>query len=225
MKHSIAHRPSFALLQVDLETGESIMAEAGAMVSHTDGIDIVTSRGNDSLLGSVKRKVLGGESFFQNSFTARELGHITFAPPIPGDIVRHDLTDETLYVQSGSYLAADDSISVDTQFGGGKTLFGGEGLFLLKLSGTGPTFLSSYGAIEEKTIEPGERYVVDTGHIVAFEESLEFSVDRVGGLKSTLFSGEGLVCTFEGPGTLWLQSRSQDAFLSWLIPQLPTSDN
>ncbi|WP_207587265.1 TIGR00266 family protein [Halomontanus rarus] len=224
MDHSISHQPSFALLQVDLEAGEAITAEAGAMVSHTAGIDIETNQGSGGLLGSVKRKMLGGESFFQNTFTASESGHVTLAPPIPGDIVRQDLTDETLFVQSGSYLAADQSIAVDTQFGGGKTLFGGEGLFLLKLSGTGPTFLSSYGAIEEKTLEAGEQYVVDTGHIVAFEERAEFSVDRVGGLKSTLFSGEGLVCTFEGPGRIWLQSRSQDAFLSWLIPQLPLNN-
>lgn len=222
MEHSITHRPSFALLEVDLDAGESIKAEAGAMVSHTDGIEITTHRGDDGLLGAVKRTVLGEESFFQNTFTAAERGHVTLAPPIPGDVIRHDLNDETLYVQSGSYLAADESIAIDTDFGGAKTLFGGEGLFLLRLSGTGPTFLSSYGAIEEKTLDPGDRYVVDTGHVVAFEESLDFSVERVGGLKSTLFSGEGLVCTFEGSGRLWLQSRSQDAFLAWLIPKLPT---
>lgn len=222
MEHSITHRPSFALLEVDLDAGESIKAEAGAMVSHTDDIEITTHRGDDGLLGAVKRTVLGGESFFQNTFTAAERGHVTLAPPIPGDVIRHDLNDEALYVQSGSYLAADESIAIDTDFGGAKTLFGGEGLFLLRLSGTGPAFLSSYGAIEEKTLDPGDRYVVDTGHVVAFEESLDFSVERVGGLKSTLFSGEGLVCTFEGAGRLWLQSRSQDAFLAWLIPKLPT---
>ncbi|MEF8779649.1 MAG: TIGR00266 family protein [Haloferacaceae archaeon] len=225
MEHSISHQPSFALLEIDLDADESIKAEAGAMVSHTDGVDIATDRGDDGLLGSIKRSVLGGESFFQNTFTAPDGGHVTLAPPLPGDVTCHDLEGETLYVQSGSYLAADRSISIDTEFGGAKSFFGGEGLFLLTLSGTGPTFLSSYGAIEERTLEPGDRYVVDTGHIVAFEETLDFSVDRVGGLKSTLFSGEGLVCTFEGSGRLWLQSRSQDAFLSWLIPQLPTDDS
>ncbi|MFC6719103.1 TIGR00266 family protein [Natrialbaceae archaeon GCM10025810] len=224
MDHSIAHQPSFALLQVDLDPGESITAEAGAMVSHTDGIEMTTNRGNGGLLGSVKRSVLGEESFFQNTFTARDRGHVTLAPPIPGDITRHDLDHDAVYVQSGSFLAADESISLETEFGGAKTFFGGEGLFLLKLSGSGPAFLSSYGAIETKSLEAGERYVVDTGHIVAFEDRVQFSVDRVGGLKSTLFSGEGLVCTFEGPGQLWLQSRSQDAFLSWVISQLPSND-
>lgn len=224
MDHSIDHRPSYALLRVDLEPGESIMAESGAMVSHTDGVEITTDRGNSGLLGSVKRKMLGGESFFQNTFSASEPGHVTLAPPIPGDIVRHDLVDETLYVQSGSYLAADPAIAIDTSFGGATSFFGGEGLFLLTLEGSGPTFLSSYGAIEDHDLETGERYIVDTGHVVAFESSVSFDVGRVGGLKSTLFSGEGLVCTFEGPGRVWTQSRSQDAFLAWLIPNLPTSE-
>ena len=96
-------------------------------------------------------------------------------------------------------------------------------MFLLRLDGTGATFLSSYGAIHEKRLDEGETYVVDTGHIVAFEGAASFEVRRVGGLKSTLFSGEGLACEFEGPGTVWLQTRSQDAFLAWLIPKLPTT--
>jgi len=133
--------------------------------------------------------------------------------------------DGRLLVQSGSYLAADTGLSLDTSFGGGRTFFGGEGLFLLELDGQGDVFLSSYGAIQEVTLDPGEEYVVDTGHVVAFEGSTDFSVNRVGGLKSTLFSGEGLVCRFTGPGRVWLQSRSQDALLSWLIPQLPTSND
>lgn len=220
MDATIDHRPSYALLTVDLETGEAVRAEAGAMVGHDDGIDVETGA-SGGLLGSLKRSVLGGESFFQNTFTAREPGSVSLAPPLPGDIVRHDLDDETVYVQSGSYLAATPDIEVDTAFGGATTFFGSEGLFLLALSGTGATFLASYGAIQEIDLEAGERFVVDTGHVVAFEASADFDVERVGGLKSTLFSGEGLVCSFEGPGRVWLQSRSQDAFLAWLIPQLP----
>jgi len=222
MDHEIEYRPSFALLTVDLDAGESLRAEAGAMVSYSDGIDIET-KANGGILGSLKRNVLGGESFFQNTFTAREAGHVTLAPPLAGDVVRHDLADETVYIQSGSYLASDPAVDLDTKFGGGKTFFGSEGLFLLKATGTGATFMSSYGAVHEVELGQGETYTVDTGHIVAFEKSADFTVDRVGGLKSTLFSGEGLVCTFTGPGTVWLQTRSEDALLSWLIPKLPTN--
>lgn len=221
MDATIDHRPAYALLTVDLEAGEALRAEAGAMVSHDDGIDIETNA-SGGVLSSIKRTVLGGESFFQNTFSAREAGAVSLAPPLPGDVVRHDLAGETLYVQSGSYLASAIDLELDTTFGGAKTFFGSEGLFLLSLAGTGPSFLASYGAIQERELERGERFVVDTGHIVAFESSASFDVTRVGGLKSTLFSGEGLVCAFEGPGRVWLQSRSQDAFLSWLIPQLPS---
>ena len=208
------------MLELDLEAGESVRAEAGAMVSYSDGIDISTGA-SGGILGSLKRSVLGGESFFQNTFTAEQPGQVTLAPPLPGDVVRHDLEAERLLVQSGSFLAADTSIELDTDFGGAKTFFGSEGLFLLEMEGTGPTFLSSYGAIHEVELGEGEQYTVDTGHIVAFEDTADFSVDAVGGLRSTLFSGEGLVCRFTGPGRVWLQSRSQDAFLAWLIPQLP----
>lgn len=220
MQHAIDHRPSYALLTVDLDRSETIRAEAGAMVSYTDGIDIET-KASGGLFGSLKRRVLGGESFFTNTFTAREAGHVTLAPPLPGDITTYDLEDESLYVQSGSYIASATDVDIDTKFGGGKMFFSGEGLFLLDLSGTGPVYLSSYGAIHPVELDAGETYTVDTGHIVAFEESTTFDVERVGGLKSTLFSGEGLVCTFTGPGTVLLQSRSMDAFLSWLVPQLP----
>jgi len=223
MEYEIEHRPAYALLTVDLERDETIQAEAGAMVSHTDGIDIETgARGG--IVDSLKRKALGGESFFMNTFSARQPGHVTLAPPLPGDVVGRQLREERLLVQSGSFMAAGTGIDIDTEFGGGRTFFGGEGLFLLELSGTGRTFLSSYGAIERVDLDPGESYTVDTGHIVAFEGSTTFDVSKVGGLKSTLFSGEGLVCEFEGPGSVWLQTRSTDAFLSWLIPNLPAGD-
>ncbi|KAB1197360.1 MULTISPECIES: TIGR00266 family protein [Haloferax] len=222
MDHSIEYRPAFALLTVSLDEGESIRSEAGAMVSYSDGIGIETeARGG--IFGSLKRSVLGGESFFQNTFVAEQAGDVSLAPPLPGDIVHQRLEDETMYVQSGSYLASDVALELDTSFGGAKTFFGSEGLFLLKLEGTGHSYLSSYGAIHEVELEEGERHTVDTGHIVAFDGTTNFSVERVGGLKSTLFSGEGLVCTFTGPGTVWLQSRSMDSFLSWLIPKLPSS--
>jgi uncharacterized protein (TIGR00266 family) len=224
MEHEIDHKPSYALLTVDLNQSEEIQAEAGAMVSHSEGITIETGA-QGGLVDSLKRKAFGGESFFMNTFTAERPGRVTLAPPLPGDLIGHELRDEQLLVQSGSFVAASPDIDIDTKFGGGRTFFGGEGLFLLDLSGTGQTFLSSFGAIDRVDLEPGEQYTVDTGHIVAFEGTTSFDVRKVGGLKSTLFSGEGLVCEFEGPGSVWLQTRSTDAFLSWLIPNLPASDS
>ncbi len=223
MDHQITHQPSYALATIDLEHGERLRAEAGAMVSHSPGIQIETES-SGGIVSSLKRSVFGGESFFQNVFTAENPGHVSVAPALPGDVI-HERLDGRLLVQSGSYLASDPALELDTSFGGAKTFFGSEGLFLLELKGHGNAFLSSYGAIEEVELGPGEEYVVDTGHIVAFDGSTDFTVNRVGGLKSTLFSGEGLVCRFTGPGRVWLQSRSQDAFLSWLIPHLPSSND
>lgn len=224
MEYEISHRPSYAQLDLELAAGESVRAEAGAMVSHGGSLDVETSA-EGGLLSSLSRSVFGGESFFQNTFTAREATTLQLAPALTGDVTHHALDGETLYVQSSSFLAADPSIDLETGFGGARTFFGGEGLFLLEMRGSGPAFLSSYGAIDVLEVSPGETVTVDTGHIVAFEESLEFEVNRVGGLKSTLFSGEGLVCEFSGAGRVWTQTRSPDAFLSWLIPQLPQQSN
>ena len=128
-------------------------------------------------------------------------------------------------VQSGSYLASSEGIQVETKWSGAKTFFGAEGLIMLRISGHGTLIVSSYGAIHTMTLEAGQNYVVDTGHLVTFEDDMQFRVKKVDGWKSTLFSGEGLVVELSGPGKFTLQSRSQDSFLSWLIPQLPTQTN
>lgn len=218
MDYEIEYQPTFATVTVTLASGEHVVAEAGALVSHTDGVRVQTgARGG--VFGSLKR-AFGGESFFVNTYAAPDGGDVTFAPPLPGDVVPHELDDESLIVQSGSYLAAADGVTTDTRWGGAKTFFGGEGLFMLELAGTGQTFLSSYGAIHRRELADGERFTVDTGHLVAFEPSVDYRVHTVGGLKSTLFSGEGLVSEFTGPGTLWLQTRSYDAFVASLAPKV-----
>jgi uncharacterized protein (TIGR00266 family) len=123
-------------------------------------------------------------------------------------------------VQSGSYVASAIGIELDTRWSGAKTFFASEGLIMLRARGSGTLLLSSYGAIHDVTLAPGQKYIVDTGHLVAFTEGMDFEVRTVGGLKSTLFSGEGLVVDLTGPGRVLLQSRSTDQFLAWLIPQL-----
>ena len=221
MKHEILYKPSYSLAVLSLDRGEDIVAESGAMVSMSSGIGIETAA-RGGLFGGLARKFLGGESFFMNTFHADEAGEVTLAPPLPGDILHLDMRNQTIMVTSGAYLACSKAITVDTQWGGAKTFFSKEGLFLLRVQGSGDLFLSSYGAIHPKELRNGETYVVDTGHMVAFDDSVDYRVTRVGGLKSTLFSGEGLVCELTGPGKIYLQSRSNDAFLSWLIPQLPS---
>jgi uncharacterized protein (TIGR00266 family) len=222
MDYEILYQPSYALLKLNLERSEEVNAEAGALVGMSSGISIETGM-KGGLFGGLKRSLLGGESFFINKFTAESPGEITMAPALPGDIHSMDLENEVLYVQSGSFMAGTIDIDIDTKWGGSKTFFSKEGLFLLKIEGTGSLFASSFGAIHPLILEEGETYTVDTGHIVAFDDSVGYNVKKIGGLKSTLFSGEGLVVELTGPGRAWIQSRSQDAFLAWLIPRLPSN--
>ena len=176
------------------------------------------------MLGGLKRSVLGGESFFINTFTASNgPGEVIVAPALPGDIIHLPVpTDgKAIMVQSGSWLASEATVTVDTKWGGAKTFFSGEGLFLLRCSGSGDMLVASYGAIFEMDLPAGESYKVDTGHIVAFEEGIGYQVNKVGGWKSTILSGEGLVATFTGPGKLWQQSRSPADLVGWLTEKLP----
>ncbi len=220
MDYEILHRPSYALAQIRMNPREQLQAETGSMVSMSDTIQMETST-RGGLFGGLRRSVLGGESFFVNTFTAEQQGEVTVAPSLPGDIEALELKGETLMVQSGSFLAATMNIEVDSQWGGARSFFSKEGLFLLRCSGRGLLFLSSYGAIHRIDLSRGERYTVDNGHMVAFDDSISYEVGRSGGWKTTLLGGEGLVCKLEGPGRFFMQTRSEDAFVSWLAPKLP----
>lgn len=220
MQLKIEHRPSYSIAIAALEPNEEIQVEAGSMVAMSEGI-VLETRATGGLLSALKRSILGGESFFMNTYRAPTSGgEIMLAPALPGDLALLELSDETVLVQSGAYVASSLGISVDTKFGGARTFFASEGLFLLKCNGSGTLLVSSYGAILERTIRAGETFSVDTGHLVAFPEGMGFSVRAVGGIKSTLFSGEGLVVDLAGPGKIWMQTRSSDAFLTWLVPQV-----
>ncbi len=215
------YRPAYALSVISLNPNEKVRVESGSMVSMSPDMQIET-KAQGGILKSLGRSLLGGESFFQNTYTAGPRGgEITVAPTLPGDIFSFDLHGESIMLQSGAYLASSENVVVDTKWSGAKTFFASEGLIMLRASGTGTLVFSSYGAIHERNLEPGERYVVDTGHLVAFSEGMPFQLRKVGNWKSTILSGEGIVVELTGPGRLLLQTRSQEAFLSWLIPQLP----
>lgn len=222
MKMTVEHRPSYALGIVHLESGESVKAETGAMVSMTSNVQ-VESGVQGGLLKSAMRKVLGGESFFVNTFTAQGgPGHVTFAPSLPGDVSELELAGD-LYVQSGSYLAGDPAVDIDIKWGGARSFFASEGLFLLHLKGRGEVLLSSFGAIHTVPLDGSSNMIIDTGHIVAFDASLQWTTRKVSGMFTSLISGEGLVCEFSGKGNVYLQTRSNQAFLDWLLPRLPTA--
>lgn len=221
METEILYRPSYSLTQVKLAPNEEIRVEGGSMVSMSDGVSIETKM-QGGLLKSLARSVLGGESFFVNTYKAPpQGGQLGLAPSLPGDMSVLELKSETLLLQSGAFVACESGVTIDTGWGGAKTFFASEGLIMLRASGSGKLVISSYGAIHDMSLAAGDKYTIDTGHLVAFTQSIGFQVRRVGGIKSTLFSGEGLVVDLTGPGRVLMQTRSTDAFISWIIPRLP----
>ncbi|OGR15127.1 MAG: TIGR00266 family protein, partial [Deltaproteobacteria bacterium RIFOXYB12_FULL_58_9] len=168
--------------------------------------------GKGGVLKGIKR-MFSGESFFLNSFTATAQGQeVIVAPSLIGDIVHHQLTGGTLVVQGSSWLASGVDIDIDTTFQGLVAgMFSGEGLFWVKCSGTGDLLLNSFGAIY--TIDVKDGYTVDSGHIVAFEDTLEMKVGKASkSLVGSILGGEGLVCKFTGQGKLYCQTHNPPSF-------------
>ncbi|MEA2173668.1 MAG: hypothetical protein QOD00_1260 [Blastocatellia bacterium] len=218
----VLHQPSFSLAVVQLQPEQSILAEAGAMVSMSANIEL-QSQMKGGLMGAIKRAA-GGESAFVSTFTARGgPGEVTLAPGAPGDIAGLELNNQVFYVQSSSYLAGDASLTVDTKWGGAKSFFGGEGLFVLQVTGAGLLLISSFGAIHRKRLQAGERYVVDTGHLVAWEGTTQYTLRKAAaGFFRSMMSGEGIVAEFTGPGEILIQTRNLQAFAGLLKPFFPS---
>lgn len=228
MQIELASRPSFGMAVVDLEEGEEIIAEAGAMVAMQGGLrsDTRFAGTGSGLFGSLQavllglaRKFLAGESMFLNHFRARSRGQLMLAPSMVGDIVHLGLDQAALMVQGRSYLASTPGVSVDVVWGGLSMLFSGEGAFFLRCHGTGDLLINAYGAIDR--IEVDGSYIIDSGHLVAYQGDLRHSVRRAGGWKSTLLSGEGMVLELAGKGTVWVQTRNVSSLVSWITPHLP----
>ncbi len=218
MQINITSAPDYAMAEVSLTADEKVVVEAGSMVAMSPHMQIET-KARGGVLSSAKR-MLGGESFFINTYTsAGNPGLIYIAPGPPGDLRHLQLPGGDFYIQSGSYVASSSGVQLDTKWGGAKTFFGGEGLFILKASGQGDLIFGSFGAIHEVDVDGN--YSVDTGHIVAFDAGLTFNIRKVGGLKSLFLSGEGLICDFSGKGKLYIQTRKPGSFVHWLTPFRP----
>ena len=227
MKTIVEFDPSYAMLTVDLDPGESIKAEPGAMVLQ-HGVDMATGAGGGGgLFGGLKRMV-GGESFFINTFTAqRSGGRVSLAPNAPGDIGEFELRPgSNLFVQSGAFMACTVNVQTDTKFQGFKGVFSGESLFFIRAfstAGIGTVYYNSYGAIKKVPVLLGQELVVDTGHLVAFTDDVEYTIGKVGGIRSFIAGGEGLVMKFRGNGDVWIQTRNLASLAGKLIPFLPKS--
>jgi uncharacterized protein (TIGR00266 family) len=223
MHAEILARPSASVAKLTLDAGEQIVCEVGAMVAMSTGFMVATAarqKGGGGVWAGVKR-MMAGENFFLNEFTAQKPGQmLVIGPGISGDVVHHRLAGGSLIVQGSSWLASGTGVAVDATFQGlGNALFSGEGVFWVKCSGQGDVFLSSFGAIYEVEVE--DTHIVDSGHIVAFEDTLQLKVGKLGdSWIQSFLSGEGLVCHFTGKGKLYCQSHNPPSFGRLLGPLL-----
>ena len=223
MKTEIMCRPGNAATRVTLAPGETITTEGGAMIAMSGDLQVETSthaRGGSGGFLKAAKRLLGGETFFMNHYTAGPNGgELWLAQTLPGDMMDFVLEGQTLIVQAGSFVACSPGIALDVGWQGFKNFISGESLFWLRISGRGPVVLSSYGAIYPVQID-GE-YIVDTGHIVAFEETLNFTLTKAGqSWLGSFLGGEGFVCKFQGRGTVWCQSHNAPSFGHIIGPNL-----
>lgn len=222
MKHEILAKPSYSALRLVLATGEEVHAESGAMLAMDATAEIEGSM-KGGVLGGLKRAFLTSESFFVTTVRATaDDTEVYLAPRAPGDLEAIELSGEDYIVQGGSFLASTAGIATDSKFSGWKGFLSGEGLFMIKATGQGTIFVSSFGGIIKRALKAGEKFIVDNGHVVAFAASMNYTIERVGaGMLSAVTTGEGLACVYTGPGTVYLQTRNLATFAETLNPFLP----
>jgi len=228
--HQVTHGPSFAMLRVDLAPGQTLVAEAGAMVARHQPVNMEAKLNASksagfiatlkALLIALIRKFVGGETFIVNHFTASQAGSVWLAPSMSGHITYRRMNGEKLVLSTGAYLAHMGDLDIKLRFGGLKGIMAKEGAFWLEIGGTGDLWFTSYGGIE--VVDVNQPFMVDNGHIVGYEGQLTFALKSAGGgMMGLMASGEGLVCEFTGQGRVYLQSRNTSSLVSWLSPLLP----
>lgn len=219
MKYEILYQDAFPLVKCELQRGEKLKAESDAMVAMSATLDINGAM-NGGIIGGLARRMLTGESFFFQTIEAtRGDGSVLLGHPAPGGIIDVELDGSySLRVQKTGFLAATDSIQVDTTMQNlAQGLFSREGFFVVKISGRGTVFLSSYGAIHAINLADNEEYIVDNGHLVAWPDYMNYKIEKASnGWISSFMSGECLVCRFRGPGVVLIQTRNPASFRQWL---------
>ncbi|MDP7011720.1 MAG: TIGR00266 family protein [Verrucomicrobiota bacterium] len=219
MQATIEGGPAFAYINVDLNPGETVVAESDAMSSMAADLDM-DAKFNGGFFSGILKKFLGGESLFVNHFTNKtsDVRRVTLVQATPGNIREAQLGGGTICLQPGAYVASTPELKLKARWAGFKSWFSGEGLFKLTVSGTGTLWYGAYGELLEKQVD-GE-YIVDTAHLVAYEPHMKLKIQLAGGLFSSLFSGEGFVTRIEGQGKITIQTRSLSGLAGWLNPRL-----
>lgn len=215
MQVDIRHRPAFAAIFMTLAPGESVLATADAMASMSDHIH-ARARLFGSLFTAILRRLFGRGSLFLGQFSCPadgRPGEVVLSQPTCGDVHQVDLNGTALYIQPGAFIACGPQVTLSVGWAGLASWFGGEGLFRLKVSGIGPVWIGAYGSIIQRTID--RDYLVDTGHLLAYEPTVSLSVALSGGVLSSFFGGEGFVSRVQGPGQIYMQSRSIESLAEW----------
>ncbi|QMV41442.1 TIGR00266 family protein [Cohnella cholangitidis] len=223
MKYDVLYQGAFALLKLQLNAGESVKAESGAMVSMSPNID-VKGTADGGIMAGLGRMLSGETFFFQELSANRGGGEVLLAPSSMGDIQSVELDGSySLFVQKDGFLAGTSGIKVNTKMQNlSRGLLSGEGFFIIEISGTGTVFLSSYGAIHAINLEPGEERIIDNGHLVAWPGYMNYTIEKASkGWFSSITSGEALVCRFRGEGVVLVQTRNPAGFGSWIKKFIP----
>lgn len=217
MNYQIICNPTYSAVEVNLEPGEPIVAESGAMAWMSANVRTETSTRGGFMAG-MKRKMLSGESFFQNTYRAEGgPGSVTLTPGTAGDVVPYQLDNDELLLEKGAYLASTEHVKCDSKWDGLRGFFN-EGMFVLRVTGTGTLFFNAYGDV--RPIDVNGEFVVDNGFAVAWDPSLTYRLTRAKKIRSFLFSDQ-LLLRFAGQGRVWVQSRSPRALASWVHPFRP----
>lgn len=226
LDYELLYPGAFTMLKVRLPQGGRVKAEADAMVAMSSTMD-VEGKMEGGVLGGLARKFLSGESFFfQQVVASRGPGEVLLAHAIPGDIQAIELDGSQGYIlQKDGFFAGSDSLDVSTKMQNlAKGLFSGEGFFILKVTGTGTLFVSSYGAVHPIDVPAGGEVVIDNQHLVAWPENMQYKIEKASsGWISSFTSGEGLVCRFYGPGRVLIQTRNPSGFGGWVKQFIPSS--
>lgn len=215
MQVKFSSQPAHTLAYCFLQHGESIEVEHGAMAMMSDGVSVTVGLGG-SMGAAIRRKTFGGERAFSTRYTATQHGAwVAVAPAMPGDMAAVSVATPVV-CNRGSVVAWDSSVEVDVKYAGARAIVLREGAVLLHLSGNGTAVFGSYGGIQEFTLEHGQEMIVDTGHLVAWEEHVDLKLGMLGSAATASISGEGIVGRLRGPGRVWCQTRSAVAMESWL---------
>ena len=205
--------PDFGWVQINLQPGQTIFVEGGAMSTMKGDMEM-KSRLMGGFFRALLRKLFGGESAFVGEYSHPTGGWLTVSPATPGRVIHRQVQGEKIFLEAGAFLACTPGVTLGLKFGGLRSFFGGEGLVFLEVGGSGDLFFNAYGEVIEKDVNGS--LIVDTGHIVGWESTVDWKLRGMGGLKATLFSGEGLVCEFTGRGKVWVQTRTLSGLAGWI---------